>query len=116
MIERLADYLHCRLIFDLRWLELIPDRPATSTLLLCFQSPHELRLPYPCNAMPLHPHFRSTPLTHTHMRCPHMAMKSLAVVEVLFDGIKEVLHGSGHVAVDGDLVAEGGCRLVWDQH
>ena len=35
-----------------------------------------------------------------------MAMQSLDVVEAVFDCIKEVLHGSGHAAVDGDRVAD----------
>ena len=28
------------------------------------------------------------------------------MVEAFFDGIREVLHGSGHAAVDGDRVAD----------
>ena len=45
-----------------------------------------------------------------------MAMQRLTAVEAFFDGIREVLHGSGHAAVGGDRFADNGCRLVWDQH
>ena len=33
-------------------------------------------------------------------------MESLAVVEAFFDRIREILHISGHAAVDGDRVAD----------
>ena len=105
MIERLADYLHFRLIFH--WLEFALDPPvtsiSTSATLLSIPARVPSRSPVYCNtsspALPFN-------TSYTHIRCPQTAMPSLAVVEAFFYKIREVFHGSGHAALDGDRVAD----------